>query len=216
MSDPKSVLDHLVVTAGSREAGNAWIAGLLGVAPRGGGDHPRMGTHNALIRLGEAAYLEVIAVNPDAVRPSRARWFDLDRQAASAPPRLATWVVRTTDIEAAAALASVPLGPIETMTRDSLTWRITIPDDGRMPLDGAAPSLIQWSGAHHPVATLPDAGCELEGLEIWHPQVDRVAALLREIAFDGPVTLAVAAEPGRPRLIARIRTPEGRRVLTGP
>jgi len=210
-----SVIDHLVVTAGSREAGGAWITEVLGVAPRRGGDHPRMGTHNALIRLGEALYLEVIAVNPAAVQPSRARWFGLDRLAASAPPWLATWIVRTTDIDAVAAQASLPLGPIEDMMRDSLMWRITIPDDGCMPLNGAAPSLIQWSGTDHPAAALPDVGCELESLEIRLRDVNLVRALLREIAFDGPVAL-LPAESGRPRLTARIRTPEGPRVLGEP
>ena len=66
----RSVIDHLVVTACSREAGSAWIAERLGVAPRLGGEHAKMGTHNALVRLGETIYLEVIAVNPDAARPS--------------------------------------------------------------------------------------------------------------------------------------------------
>lgn len=116
--------------------------------------------------------------------------------------------MRTTDIEAAAALASVPLGPIETMTRDSLAWRITIPTDGGMPLDGAAPSLIQWSSTAHPAAALPDDGCELERLEICHSQPNLVAALLREIAFDGPLALSLA-ESDVPRLTAWIRTPRG-------
>jgi hypothetical protein len=210
-----SVIDHLVVTAGSRESGCAWIMEVLGVAPRPGGDHTRMGTHNALVRLGEALYLEVIAVNPAAATPSRARWFGMDRLATSAPPRLATWVVRTTDIDAAAARASVPLGSIEEMTRDSLTWRITIPDDGCVPLNGAAPSLIQWSGTDHPAAALPDVGCELESLEIRHRDVNALRALLREMAFDGPVVLS-PAESGRSDLTARIRTPAGPRVLGEP
>lgn len=213
MATLKSVIDHLVVTAGSRDAGSAWLAERLGVEPRRGGEHPRMGTHNALVRLGAAAYLEAIAVNPAAARPSRARWFGLDRLPACAAPQLATWVVRTTDIDAAAVtLGSLVLGPIEDMARDSLTWRITIPDDGRMPLDGAAPSLIQWSGTEHPAAALPDVGCELEELAIRHPQADLVGALLREIGFDGPVKLSLA-ESGRSRLTARIRTPAGPRVL---
>jgi hypothetical protein len=174
-----------------------------------------MGTHNALVRLGEAVYLEVIAVDPAGEKPSRARWFGLDHLAPSAPPRLATWVVRTTDIEAAAALASVPLGPIETMTRDSLSWRITILDDGSMPLDGAAPSVIQWSAADHPAKALPDFGCELEGLEIRHPQANLVGALLRELAFDGAEALALV-ESDSARMTARIRTPGGLCILGEP
>jgi hypothetical protein len=40
--------------------------------------------------------VEVIAPNPQPPPPGRGRRFGLDRLAADAPPRLATWVVRTT------------------------------------------------------------------------------------------------------------------------
>ena len=43
-----------------------------------GGEHPRMGTHNLLLRLGDSVFLEVLSPNPDAPPPSRPRWFGLD------------------------------------------------------------------------------------------------------------------------------------------
>jgi hypothetical protein len=58
----KSAIDHLVVTAGSRSAGAIYLAEVLGVEPLEGGEHARMGTHNALVRIGESAYIEAIAV----------------------------------------------------------------------------------------------------------------------------------------------------------
>lgn len=206
-----SAIDHLVVTARSRDEGIAWLADLLGVAPVMGGEHARMGTHNALVRLGDAAYLEVIAPNPRAPRPDRPRWFDLDRLPPAAAPRLATWVVRASDIDAAVAAAALPLGPIEAMTRGTLEWRITIPPDGGLVLDGAAPSLIQWAGHEHPAAALPDQGCRLEGLTIRHPRADRLAAMLRDIGFDGPLTLSPSTEDWA--LGAAIHTPAGVCVL---
>ncbi|WP_393939598.1 VOC family protein [Piscinibacter sakaiensis] len=60
-----------------------------GCAPEGGGAHPHMGTHNRLLRLGDHCYLEVIAIDPAAPPPARARWFGLDRLAPDAAPRLA-------------------------------------------------------------------------------------------------------------------------------
>ena len=53
-------LDHLVVTAPTLEGGVEYVADCLGVLPVPGGVHPRMGTHNALVRLGTSQYLEVI------------------------------------------------------------------------------------------------------------------------------------------------------------
>ena len=64
-----------------------------------------MGTHNSVLRLGEAMYLEIIAVNPVAPRPSRPRWFELDRLETDSAPRLTTWIARTHDIHAAARAA---------------------------------------------------------------------------------------------------------------
>src|SRR5690606_1679690 len=77
-----------------------------------GGEHPRMATHNRLLRLGDTLYLEVIAPNPAAPAPGRPRWFGLDGLGPQSPPSLATWVVRCTDIRASAAAASEPPCPI--------------------------------------------------------------------------------------------------------
>ncbi|HEY3555130.1 MAG TPA: VOC family protein, partial [Casimicrobiaceae bacterium] len=74
---PELTLDHLVVAATSLDAGADWIEARLGVRPVPGGKHATMGTHNALVGLGPGAYLEVIAIDPQASAPARARWFDL-------------------------------------------------------------------------------------------------------------------------------------------
>lgn len=211
----RSALDHLVITAGSRERGAAHLAALLGVALREGGEHPRMGTHNALLRLGEAAYLEVIAVNPQAPAPARPRWFELDRDGPDAQPRLATWVVRTNDIHRASGLTAAPLGQVEAMTRGSLSWHITIPSDGHLPWGGVIPTILQWSTPSHPATLLPDMGCSLEALEIRHANADRLESMLTDIGFDGPVELGRPSS-GRPAgLSARIQTPGGVVLLGG-
>jgi hypothetical protein len=212
----KSAIDHLVVTAGSRETGSAYVSSVLGVPLVEGGAHARMGTHNALVRLGNASYLEVIAPNPNAPVPERPRWFELDGVNAVTRPRLATWVVRTNDIRTAVTPFPLSLGTVEIMARDSLKWLITVPADGSLPLDGAAPSLIQWLTEPHPAAALPDVGCSLVGLEIRHAQAEAIRTLIRAIGLDGPLVLAEPSTGRRPGLIAQIRTPEGIRVLGEP
>jgi hypothetical protein len=211
----RSALDHLVITAGSRAAGMAYVADALGVAMREGGEHPRMGTHNALLGLGEAEYLEVIAADPDAPAPARPRWFELDRHGADAEPRLAAWVVRTDDIHAAVDRSSIPLGQVEAMSRGSLSWLITIPPDGRLPLGGAVPALIEWPTAEHPAASLPDMGCRLEELVIHHVEAERLEEFLKDIGFEGPVTVARPEPNLGPGLTARIRTPTGSVLIAG-
>jgi hypothetical protein len=205
--------DHLVVTAASLQAGMDWVEEKLGVsmAPRIGGEHVRLGTHNALMSLGPGFYLEVIAIDPAAPAPGRARWFGLDRLAPGAPPRLAHWVARSGDIHAAAQAATIKPGVIEEMSRGALHWLITIAADGALQCEGELPSLIQWQTEPHPASALPELGCRLEQLELDHPRAPEMAETLQAIGLrDRRIALRTAPAP---RLAAAIVTPHGLRRL---
>ncbi len=206
-------LDHITLTAPTLEAGAALVRNALGVTPQTGGEHPRMGTHNLLLRLGPAMFLEVIAPNPTAPAPPRPRWFELDRLQPDSPPALSTWVVRTTDMPASVAAATEALGRVEPMSRGALNWLITIPEDGSVALDGAGPALIHWQAATHPASGLEDRGLALESFEIFHPEPDRVTRLLGALKLDAPVSVRPTPSGESARLVAHIRTPLGLRVL---
>lgn len=207
-------LDHLAVTCTSLDVGCAFVAEVLSVAPQAGGEHPRMGTHNRLLRLGESCYLEVIAPNPTAPAPARPRWFGLDALAPEAPPALTTWIARTSDIQGAIAAATEPLGAAEPMRRGALDWLISIPADGALVLGGAAPALIEWHSDPHPAARLPDLGLRLAMLEIFHPEPERVARLLASLALQAQLEVSAAGPAGAVRLVAHIHTPQGLRQLS--
>ncbi|WP_284154053.1 VOC family protein [Desulfofustis limnaeus] len=213
---PRTFLDHIAVTALSLEAGNAFVTECLGVVPQAGGEHPRMGTHNSLLRLGDTTYLEVIAPNPAAPPPTRPRWFALDCLTPQSPPCLSAWVVRTPDIHATAAAASENLGVVESMSRGTLNWLITIPADGSIPLASGAPALIEWQAANHPAANLEDKGLSLAALEIIHPDPDRLTRLVSSLQLEAPVSVVPTASAATTRLIAHINTPQGMRVLSAP
>src|SRR5258708_14883513 len=108
-----TVLDHIVIVAPTLAAGAQYVRNELGVEPQQGGSHPRMGTHNLLLSLGESTYLEIIAADPAAPKPSRPRWFALDALSPDSPPRLAAWVVRTQNIHAASACCPSEVGTAE-------------------------------------------------------------------------------------------------------
>lgn len=213
---PRCSIDHITVTAPTLESGAVFVRDALGVEPRFGGEHPRMGTHNLLVRLGESQYLEVISPNPKAARPDRPRWFGLDDMHPDAVPSLSTWVVRTTDIRETISRCSEPLGTVEPMSRGTLSWLISIPADGRVPVDGVGPALIEWHTDVHPASTLPDVGLSLSRLEIFHADPHKVSRLLSSIELEGRFSVLPLAGTARPHLVAHIETPRGIRILSHP
>ena len=206
-------IDHITVTAPTLDAGSDLVFEALGVRPQPGGEHPRMGTHNLLLRLGDALFLEVIAVNPAAPQPSRPRWFELDRLSPGTPPRLACWVARTDDILGALRECPTPLGTAEIQSRGTLEWRISIPEDGHLPLGGAAPALIEWHTATHPARGLQDLGCALVALELRHPDTRTLRAVIDQLQIAEPGVEITVHEATTPGLAAQVQTPNGLRWL---
>lgn len=217
-------LDHLVIGCASLEQGVAWCEANLGVTPAAGGRHAFMGTHNRLLALAAAAsshaYLELIAIDPQASPPGRRRWFGLDEpevQAALAQqPRLLHWVARVDDVaQAAAAWQRLGLdpGPVVAAERDTphglLRWRLTVRDDGALLLGGALPTLIQWGDAH-PADRLPASGVALGSLVLGGGDSPVLGRALHAVDAQG-----FELRSGLPALRATLSTPRGEVVLTG-
>jgi hypothetical protein len=203
-------LDHLVVAARTLEEGVAWVEARLGVAMGAGGKHALMGTHNRVLNLGERRFLEVMAIDPEAPPPGRARWFSLDEPEMAGRlakgPALIHWVARSDDIERAVRAIAAAETEILSLARGAYRWKMGVPRSGRLARQGIVPSLIQWQDAH-PCDAAPETGCRLERLVLGHPEAVRTLAALRAagLAEDEPVE---AREQGA-GLEARIRTPKG-------
>jgi glyoxalase-like protein len=193
MAVPALVLDHVVIGCATLEQGAAYLRGILGVDVPAGGRHARMGTHNLLMCVGDTAYLELIAIDPEAPPPGRPRWFALDDSAQQARlaerPRPIAWVAGTRDIGAALA-ASPELGRAVEMTRGDLVWRVSARDDGALPQAGALPVLIEWPPGPHPSAQMADLGVRLERIIVAAADEEVLAAQLKALGAAHLVTLA--------------------------
>ena len=213
-----SDLDHLVIVADTLDQGSAWCEATFGVAPQPGGRHPLMGTHNRLLRIDSPAfgqaYLEILAIDPDAPPPGRARWFGLDepglQAAVRVQPVLAHVVLRTPNIEMMRwGLINVGVQPGNTLavSRETaagpLRWRILVRDDGAVPLAGALPTLIEWGGGH-PTAALPPSPVALRSVTLGGIG-ERVQQVLRP--------RGITVLPDRPALHVALDSPRGLVVL---
>lgn len=209
-------LDHLALVAPDLTAGVAHVRDCLGLSMPEGGRHREMGTRNHLLRLGDAVFLEVIAVDPEAHAPPHARWFGLSdaarvRAAWNSGRRLRGFVARTDDLDDVLAAYPALLGQAATMTRGALSWRFGVRPDGAWPADGAAPYVLDWGRSGNPARTMPDLGARLDSLVLTHPDPDAARRLHAALGLDEPPEVV----PGDgPRWTARITTPSGLRTLT--
>jgi len=200
-------VDHLVYSARDLNRGVDEIEKLLGVRAAPGGQHPGLGTRNALITLGPATYLEIIAPDPQQPPPKTPRPFGIDGLKES---RLVTWAAKGDDLQRLrdeAASKGASLGAVMSGSRRRtdgvlLSWSYTDPQT--VLADGLVPFFIDWGQSPHPAHTAAQ-GASLIALRAEHPDARRVQRLLRELRLD------LSVQPGAaPALIAIIDSPRGR------
>jgi hypothetical protein len=209
-------LDHIAIIAPSLKDGIVWVRECLGVSPQIGGQHPQMGTHNMLLRLGDDFFLELITVDPNAAKPAHRRWFGLDDKDAiddhwHAGTRLRGMVARTDTLTAIVAQSPELLGTPMRLTRGEREWQFAVRADGRLPMDGAVPHLMDWGAQGPAAAKLPDLGCKLIELVLETPAPEAIQGVYDRMGlFDAPKLRQGAKQ----KLMAVIETPTGVHLLT--
>jgi Glyoxalase-like domain len=114
-------------------------------------------------------------------------------------------------LTATAAQSPELLGTPMRITRGEREWQFAVRTDGRLPMDGAVPHLMDW-GAQGPAAPqLPDLGCKLIELVLETPAPDAIQAVYDRIGLFGGPKLRIGA---RQKLMAVIETPTGIHLLT--
>lgn len=199
-------VDHIVYAVEDLDSGIACIEHQLGIRPVLGGKHKAWGTHNAILSLGDAVYLEVIAPDPELTPPP------------SGPPsvfralgagRITTWAAKSRDIAKTHTLANragIHLGETVNGSRmrddgTKLNWSLTNPFT--VVMDGLVPFFIDWGDSIHPSVHAP-RGCRLIRLGAESPTPDE----LRKVFLDLNVPIEVHEGPV-PALFAQIDTPTG-------
>lgn len=185
---PLVQFDHIIVGVSNLEAGIRDLEQLTGVRAERGGVHPGQGTRNALISLGEGAYLELYGPNPDEaiVSPTVTQLQSLKRM------KPLYWAVSTTDVNA-----------LRTHF-DTRGLPLTVPEAGsRVRPDGSvlkwvlfyfekfdhslAPFFIRWEQPQlHPSRTSP-GGCKLVSIRLQDPTPQKLKAAIQALGLGVPV-----------------------------
>ena len=180
-------LDHVLLGTRSLEEGIAFIKDKIGVEALKGGKHPSIGTHNALISLGEKRYLEIIAPDPDAkLIPA----FDFLKNMQI--PHLFTWAAHTENIEELAAVikksgygnSGIKAGSRQRTDGKLLKWRTISVETGIKDL---VPFFIEWDkDTVHPSIDSP-GGCKIKAYEILYSDPEKLKVIFSNLGLKIPV-----------------------------
>lgn len=201
---PNSI-DHILLIVNDLDSGMNQFERMTGVKPQVGGAHPGRGTQNALVSLGDAMYVEIIAPNPDDVAGEAA--------AAQAAPYDSltpiSWAIRSEDLDALVARLrqnGVATGPITPGSRvrpsgAKLEWRTLMLAEAAQPF---APFFIQWGAfSQHPATTSP-MGCTLRDLRFEHPAPDELRSMFSALGIE-----TIVEQGPRPRMQIELACPRG-------
>ena len=201
------LLDHLVYAVPDLAGAVERFEAQTGLRPAAGGRHLGLGTRNYLVRLGPAAYLEMIGLDVEhPPMPGVGVPFGVDRLRA---PRLLTWAAQPVDLDAALsqfAALGADLGAARAMSRrtpagELLQWRLAT--GFPLPFGGVVPFLIDWGSAVHPAADADVPTAPLVAFTATHPDPAAVTRVLAGVGLTLPVTAGPVA------LTAVLDTPRG-------
>lgn len=194
MSGDLSGVDHVILGIGDLQRGIEELERLTGVRAVYGGAHPGRGTHNALISLGGAQYLEILAPNPED-RGSTPWIGELGNLTSLTP---VGWAARSGDLPALQQILKgqgIETGEIRPGARNQpdgtrLAWR-TLDLTAPSPL---LPFFIEWDPATaHPSETTPK-GCRLTGFSLHDPAPEALRKPLQAAGLG--VEVLEAEKPG--------------------
>lgn len=201
--------DHVQLGCSDLDKGIAFVEAKTGVKAALGGVHPGRGSRNALLKLGERQYLEILA--PD---PAQDRSADVRGLYKIESPRLLEWAAHVDNLDPviraleAAHIETKPVFPGSRKRPDGklLRWRALNLKDTR---GGVLPFFIEWSAdSAHPASDSPP-GCELTSFTAIDPEPESLRATFRTMQLGD---VQVEAGPQR-RLKAVIKGPKGRLEL---
>lgn len=207
MLPQKRTIDHLVYIVPDLDQAINDFEQLLGIRPTFGGCHQTKGTKNALVHLGNEAYLEILAADLENTAITPPRWMGIDL---IKTPTLSRWAICSEALQQDQAILQsyhpemgvIEQGARKTTNGDILKWDMILPL--AQPLIDIMPFMVDWSQSEvHPTGSLPEA-CTLLALEVTHPNPAEIQPFFRSLELD------LKINPGeQAQISAQIQCPNG-------
>jgi len=208
-----SSIDHIVIGAANLISGTNILEAKLGTKFSPGGEHKIMGTHNNLLKLQTDIYLEIIAKNPNVEKPSRQRWFSLDehriKEKIKHSPKALSWVLEVDNIEDTVKKCGYNPGEILQISRGELTWKVTVPSNGKLAENGVLPALIEWPSNQHPSKKLTNSKVSIDNLSLFHPEPYKIKKIISTLIESDLISVS----EGLPKIELILTTQNGKVVI---
>lgn len=204
-------IDHIVWACPDLESGIEAFEAMTGVRADGGGRHPELGTHNALIHLGNRCYLEIVAPDPNQASGPWGRSLQELTE-----PSLLHWVIARPNLADYTSGLSGLIGGHNEITGISrqhptlglLRWELLMLP--KHDFGCLVPFLINWGESTHPTELLKHI-CTLMGVRITTPHLPDISRIGSWLGFN-----ADYEEGNESKLEVVIETPNGEITLATP
>lgn len=182
-------LDHIVVVVPSLDYAKNLIKDSLGCEVSFGGKHESIGTHNAILGIGNnRQYIEFLTIDPDDSTPRGDYPLGIEKNNPS--HYVSAWAAQTSNIDDIAKqfmeLGKVfNQGHVRLMNREKpdgtlLEWKIAYKKEQTLESKGVSPFLIDWQNSQHPTCNLTEEStCNLVNFKIYHPFAKNISRSLQ-------------------------------------
>jgi len=200
-------IDHVVYCTPNLEDSIAQFEEMYGVEAVPGGRHTFKGTKNALFRLGDRCYFEMLAIDTEKPDWPTKRWMGIDFVEI---PKITRICFKSLNLEKDAAVlrsyhaehGQIEQGERQTTKGDFLRWKLAVPSAS--PEVDLIPFFVDWSeSAVHPCDNM-DKQCELLEIKMAHPNPSKVQVWFKKLGVELAVEQSEFAE-----IKIRIKGPNG-------
>ena len=201
-----AILDHVVYVCRDLVKTKERFENLLGIQIEMGGKHKTKGTHNALFRLGEKSYFELLAPDPERDPEINLEWLGTNNTEIE---RISRWCISPNDITEALAFLNLKSkwpyqiypGSRVTTSGSILKWKLAL-SSYEAEVD-VFPFLIDWGKSIHPAQNMKQQ-CEVLNIELYHSCPEKIQSIVDNFGLGARISKSVQA-----RIAVTLKTPKG-------